>query len=218
MRMDAENGEGRSGRGWCRSTVSPSRSTSMTALKRCSATVSSRSTLPTSSPRPIGEAEEGRAVVSTVNRNNGKHQPISRRQASTGPAQAVCRPPVSDLSAPMPYAASCRSTPPRRMPPPASGVVVPSREGEGVVRWRVWRGMQGVSGSCLLVDNGTLRTADHCPGSPQGRAGGPRGVVGEPVTPAAYHGRDWEPASAAFPTSGTPPWPGPDRVLGTDVL
>ena len=30
----------------------PSRSTSMTALQRCSATVSSRSTLPTSSPRP----------------------------------------------------------------------------------------------------------------------------------------------------------------------
>jgi hypothetical protein len=35
----------------------------------------------------VGEAEEGRAVVSTINRNTGTHQPESTRQASTGRAQ-----------------------------------------------------------------------------------------------------------------------------------
>jgi hypothetical protein len=35
----------------------------------------------------IGEAEEGRAVVSTINRNSGTHQPASTRQASNGSAQ-----------------------------------------------------------------------------------------------------------------------------------
>jgi hypothetical protein len=41
----------------------------------------------------VGEAEEGRAVVSTINRNSGTHQPASTGQASTGPAQALCRGP-----------------------------------------------------------------------------------------------------------------------------
>jgi hypothetical protein len=31
-------------------------------------------------------AEEGPAVMSTINRNTGTHQPVSTRQASTGPA------------------------------------------------------------------------------------------------------------------------------------
>jgi hypothetical protein len=31
-------------------------------------------------------AQEGRAVVSTINRNTGTHQPASTRQASTGSA------------------------------------------------------------------------------------------------------------------------------------
>jgi hypothetical protein len=35
----------------------------------------------------VGEAEEGRAVVSTINQNSGTHQPESIRQASTGRAQ-----------------------------------------------------------------------------------------------------------------------------------
>jgi hypothetical protein len=43
----------------------------------------------------IGEAEEGRAVMSTINRNSGTHQPVSTAQASTGSAQegsvAVCQ-------------------------------------------------------------------------------------------------------------------------------
>jgi hypothetical protein len=30
----------------------------------------------------VGEAEEGRAVMSTINRNSGTHQPISTRQVS----------------------------------------------------------------------------------------------------------------------------------------
>jgi hypothetical protein len=34
--------------------------------------------------------EEGQAVVSTINRNSGTHQPVSTRQASTGSAQP-CR-------------------------------------------------------------------------------------------------------------------------------
>jgi len=35
----------------------------------------------------IGEAQEGRTVVSTINRNSGTHQPVSTTQASTGSAQ-----------------------------------------------------------------------------------------------------------------------------------
>jgi hypothetical protein len=35
----------------------------------------------------VGEAEEGQAVVSTINRKSGTHQPVSTGQASTGPAQ-----------------------------------------------------------------------------------------------------------------------------------
>ncbi|HEU4397321.1 MAG TPA: hypothetical protein VFU54_05720 [Actinomycetota bacterium] len=35
----------------------------------------------------VGEAQEARAVVSTINRNSGTHQPVSIRQASTGRAQ-----------------------------------------------------------------------------------------------------------------------------------
>jgi hypothetical protein len=35
----------------------------------------------------VGEAEEGQAVVSTINRNSGTHRPESTGQASTGPAQ-----------------------------------------------------------------------------------------------------------------------------------
>jgi hypothetical protein len=39
----------------------------------------------------VGEAEEGRAVMSTINRNSGTHQPESTGQASTGSAQGgVC--------------------------------------------------------------------------------------------------------------------------------
>jgi hypothetical protein len=37
----------------------------------------------------VGEAEEGRAVMSTINRNSGTHQPVSAGQASTGSAQGV---------------------------------------------------------------------------------------------------------------------------------
>jgi hypothetical protein len=35
----------------------------------------------------VGGAEKGQAVVSTINRNSGTHQPESTGQASTGPAQ-----------------------------------------------------------------------------------------------------------------------------------
>jgi hypothetical protein len=34
----------------------------------------------------IGAAQEGRAVMSTINRNTGTHQPESTTQASTGTA------------------------------------------------------------------------------------------------------------------------------------
>jgi hypothetical protein len=37
----------------------------------------------------VGEAEEGRAVMSTINRNSGTQQPVSTGQASTGPAQVM---------------------------------------------------------------------------------------------------------------------------------
>jgi hypothetical protein len=37
----------------------------------------------------VGEAQEARAVVSTINRNSGTHQPESIRQASTGSAQTA---------------------------------------------------------------------------------------------------------------------------------
>jgi hypothetical protein len=47
----------------------------------------------------VGEAQEARAVVSTINRNSGTHQPASTRQASTGPAhlprRVVCQQIVS---------------------------------------------------------------------------------------------------------------------------
>ena len=39
----------------------------------------------------VGEAQEGRAVVSTINRNSGTHQPESTDQASTGSAQIHAR-------------------------------------------------------------------------------------------------------------------------------
>jgi hypothetical protein len=47
----------------------------------------------------IGEAQKGRAVVSTINRNSGTHQPVSTGQASTGSAHTRSGPPVSRLSA-----------------------------------------------------------------------------------------------------------------------
>ena len=34
----------------------------------------------------VGEAQEGQAVMSTINRNSGTHQPVSTGQASTGSA------------------------------------------------------------------------------------------------------------------------------------
>jgi hypothetical protein len=37
----------------------------------------------------VGEAQEGQAVVSTINRNSGTHQPVPPRQASTGRAQPL---------------------------------------------------------------------------------------------------------------------------------
>jgi hypothetical protein len=40
----------------------------------------------------VGEAEKGRAVMSTINRNSGTHQPESTSQASTGSAQPLPRP------------------------------------------------------------------------------------------------------------------------------
>jgi hypothetical protein len=47
----------------------------------------------------VGEAQEGQAVVSTINRNSGTHRPVSTRQASTGrahpPLDAYCRQIVS---------------------------------------------------------------------------------------------------------------------------
>ena len=38
----------------------------------------------------VGEAQEAQAVVSTINRNSGTHQPVSTRQASTGSAHHSC--------------------------------------------------------------------------------------------------------------------------------
>ena len=46
----------------------------------------------------VGEAEEGRAVMSTINRNSGTHQPESTRQASTGRAQRPDRGPCQKLA------------------------------------------------------------------------------------------------------------------------
>jgi hypothetical protein len=37
----------------------------------------------------VGEAQEARAVMSTINRNSGTHQPVSTGQASTGSAHQV---------------------------------------------------------------------------------------------------------------------------------
>jgi hypothetical protein len=41
----------------------------------------------------VGEAQEGRAVMSTINRNPGTHQPVSTGQASAGSAQTTTQGP-----------------------------------------------------------------------------------------------------------------------------
>src|SRR5213083_1672739 len=59
----------------------------MTALKRCSELQEHAPDLP-ASPL-VGEAEKGRAVMSTINRNSGTHQPEPTSQASTGSAHTA---------------------------------------------------------------------------------------------------------------------------------
>jgi hypothetical protein len=121
----------------------------MTALKRCSATASSTSTLPTSSPRPGWvAAQEGQAVMSTINRNSGTHQPASTRQASTGSAQNT-RPSALSAGCQQRSHTRPRAAPRRLVPqvPSARAYAVPSKAAEGVVKWCGWHGMQGVRGS-----------------------------------------------------------------------
>ena len=99
----------------------------------------------------VGEAQEGQAVVSTINRNSGTHQPVSTRQASTGSAHhgvrdglpAICQ----QQSLTTPQAAPCRFNANRA--PSRADRRQPVETYWGTSGWLV-NGMQGVRGSDLL--------------------------------------------------------------------
>jgi hypothetical protein len=108
--------------------ASPSRSTSMTALKRCSATVSSRSTLPTSSPRrwSAKHKSSGGGVDHQPEHRNpsagAKTSSINRASTLTFEQDppAICQQPslTSPQTAPCSFDSACRRPLASRGPDP----------------------------------------------------------------------------------------------------
>jgi hypothetical protein len=112
----------------------------------------------------VGEAQEGRAVVSTINWNSGTHQPASTGQASTGSAHATAQGRARNLPETTPHAASPRPTAQPSAAPLTCAAVWGREVPRGIVNSPRIDGKDGVAASV----SGRLKRA-NCGWWPCGR-------------------------------------------------